>query len=467
MLSGCGVRKKGTASLFPPVRRVNLGRVAAAKTGRQSPFFALLFVALLAAGTVAGQPALTTIQDILYRADGTRFTGTMFIKYNSFLAGDTSNIATANLTLPIVNGALRVQLVPTTTASAGAQYAVTYNSQGIDQFTETWAVAPSSAVLRVKDVRVSAGTVIGPAAVTTPTQIGDVVGLTNELAVRPTEGVGFGIGRAAVINQAGQIDAASGNLGDCVRVDGSSGPCGSGGGGVGGASFADSEVPTGAINGSNAVFTLATAPSPAGSLELYLNGLLMRQGADYQITTNTITFFLASVPQTGDILVASYRFANPSDPLSSLASPQVVCSSTGSSTSGTALVELGSCTIAAGLLGAGDRLEVQFHYAHTGTATGFTGAVLIGSTTVASRAAGSTEALLAGHTSFGIYGGGQTWDTQTWGVALSLTVNAGTASENISQSLRVSLQGQMAGTTSDSLFLRNFTVIRYPAQANP
>ena len=73
-----------------------------------------------AIGTAAGQPALTTVQDILYRANGTRFTGTMFIRYNSFLAGDTSNIATANLTLPIVNGVLRVQLVPTTTASAAA-----------------------------------------------------------------------------------------------------------------------------------------------------------------------------------------------------------------------------------------------------------------------------------------------------------------------------------------------------------
>jgi len=100
-------------------------------------------LALLAAGAMgiaAGQPALTTIQDVLYRADGTRFSGTMFIRYNSFLAGDTSNIATANLTLPILNGVLRVRLVPTTTASAGAQYNVTYNSQGINQFTEIWAV---------------------------------------------------------------------------------------------------------------------------------------------------------------------------------------------------------------------------------------------------------------------------------------------------------------------------------------
>jgi hypothetical protein len=425
-------------------------------------------LALLAAGAIgmaAGQPALTTIQDILYRADGTRFSGTMFIRYNSFLAGDTTNVATANLTLPIVNGALRVRLVPTTTASAGAQYTVTYNSQGIDQFTEIWAVPPSTIPLRVRDVRVSSGTVIGPPPVIAPVQIGDVVGLTDELSVRPMRGVGFGIGRAAVINQAGQLDVATGNLGDCVRVDGSSGPCG-GGGGVGG-SFADAEIPAGTVNGVNTVFTLASIPSPAGSLELYRNGLLMRQGADYQISANTITFFLASVPQSGDLLVGSYRFANPNDPLSSLASPQVVCSSTGSGTSGTALIELGSCTVPAGLLGAGDRLEVHFQYAHTGTSTGFTGAVVLGSTTVASRSAGATEALLAGHTSFGIYGGGRAWDTQTWGIGLSFAVNAGIAGENVSQAVRASFQGQMAGTTSDSVFLRNFTVIRYPAQANP
>jgi hypothetical protein len=426
-------------------------------------------LALLAAGaigTVAGQPALTTIQDTLYRADGTRFTGTMFIRYNSFLAGDTSNIATANLTLAIVNGSLRVQLVPTTTASAGAQYNVTYNSRGINQFTEIWAVPPSTLPLRVRDVRVSSGSVIGPPPVISPVQIGDVVGLPNELSVRLMRGVGFGIGRAAVINQAGQLDAASGNLGDCVRVDGSSGPCG-GGGGAAGSSFADAEVPAGTVNGSNAAFTLGSSPSPAGSLELYRNGLLQRQGSDYQISGNAITFFLASVPQTGDLLVASYRFANPTDPLSSLTSPQVVCSSTGSGTSNPALTELGSCTIPAGLLGSGDRLEIQFQYGHTGTTTGFTGVVQMGSTTVASRAGGATEAIVVGHTSFGIYGSSQVWDTQTWGIGLSLAVNAGSSGENTAQALRVSLLGQMAVATADSVFLRNFTVIRYPAQANP
>src|SRR5579863_8314097 len=213
-----------------------------------------LLMLLAATGVAQAQPALTTIQDILYRADGTRFSGTMFITWSSFLAGDTSNIATANLTLPIVNGVLRVQLVPTTTASAGAQYNVTYQSGGVNQFTEVWAVPPSVPKLRVRDVRLSSGVVIGPAPSTAPIQIGDVTGLANALAVRPTEGAGYSIGRTAIINPSGQIDAASGNLGDCVHVDGSSGACGTAGsGGAGGILplYSDAETPGGATNGIN------------------------------------------------------------------------------------------------------------------------------------------------------------------------------------------------------------------------
>src|SRR5580692_7691956 len=146
---------------------------------------------------VLAQPALTTIQDILYRADGTRFSGTMYITYDSFQAGDSSNIATANLTLTIVDGVLNVQLVPTTTASPGAQYNVTFNNNGINQFTEIWAVPPSTVVLHVRDVLVSSGAVIGPAGVTAPVQISGIVGLENELAIRPMAGISFATGRAA------------------------------------------------------------------------------------------------------------------------------------------------------------------------------------------------------------------------------------------------------------------------------
>jgi hypothetical protein len=428
----------------------------------------LLLVAVAggAAGPAWGQPALTTIQDILYRADGTRFSGTMFVRWNSFQAGDTSNIATSNLTLPIVNGVLRVRLVPTTTAAAGAQYRVTYNSSGQTQFTEAWAVPPSSLSLRVRDVRISSGAIVGPPPVVSPVQIGDVVGLSNALAVRPTEGVGFSIGRTAVINQAGQIDAATGRLGDCVRVDGSSGTCGGAGGGIT-PLFSDAEVPAGAIDGANTIFTLSHAPSPIDSLILFRNGLLMRHGADFAIAGSTVTFFLGSIPQPGDLLLANYRYANPSDPLGSLAAAQVICSSGGASSSATTSTQLGSCTIPAALLGAGDRIEVQFHYRHSGTATAFTGELRWGTATIVSRASVAAETALAGHVSLGILSSGQSWDAQSWGNSFALANAVGSAAENTTQSVTISLRGQMAGTTTDSVALLNFTVIRYPAQANP
>ena len=74
-------------------------------------------------------------------------------------------------------------------------------------------------------------------------------------------------------------------------------------------SFTDGEVPTGTVNGTNAVFTLTTAPNPAVSLLLQRNGLVLVQGAsgDYTLSGNTVTFNTEATPSTGDSLQASYR----------------------------------------------------------------------------------------------------------------------------------------------------------------
>ena len=74
------------------------------------------------------------------------------------------------------------------------------------------------------------------------------------------------------------------------------------------AAFADSEVPAGTIDGNNLVFTLAVAPSPAISLKLYKNGVLLTQNVDYAVSGTNITFSSSSVtPQVNDSLQASYR----------------------------------------------------------------------------------------------------------------------------------------------------------------
>jgi hypothetical protein len=268
----------------------------------------------LAVSQAGAAPPLTTIQDVLFTADGSRFDGIATISWSSFQAADNSTIDAHTLRVDIENGFLRVQLVPTTNALTAAGYTVIYNSEGRTQFTENWAVSPSSTPLRVRDVRTGGtpGSVIGnppPPITTPPVQITDIVGLANELNARPTMGPGFSASRTAVINGTGALEAALGSLSDCVHVDGTSGPCG--GASSGGPSnavpgFIDGESPAGAANGSNLVFTLQAAPSPASSLALYRNGLRLRAGGDYAITNTTITFAVAA-PQSGDTLQASYR----------------------------------------------------------------------------------------------------------------------------------------------------------------
>lgn len=69
---------------------------------------------------------------------------------------------------------------------------------------------------------------------------------------------------------------------------------------------ANRETPSGTINGSNTSFTLAHTPI-SGSEDIYLNGqLLDAGGADYSISSGTITMTVA--PVTGDVLRAIYWY---------------------------------------------------------------------------------------------------------------------------------------------------------------
>jgi hypothetical protein len=86
--------------------------------------------------------------------------------------------------------------------------------------------------------------------------------------------------------------------------------CGTGGGGSG-AAFVDNETPSGAINGSNAAFTLAQSPNPAASLFMVRNGVvLLAGGVDYTLTGSAVAFASGAIPQTGDTLRAWYRTSN-------------------------------------------------------------------------------------------------------------------------------------------------------------
>lgn len=76
-----------------------------------------------------------------------------------------------------------------------------------------------------------------------------------------------------------------------------------------GGDFVTNEAPTGTINGSNTVFTLANTPDPASSVAVYVNGARMKGGGeDYTLSGSTITFVTA--PPTGSIILVDYRYAS-------------------------------------------------------------------------------------------------------------------------------------------------------------
>jgi len=420
-----------------------------------------VLAARLAAPLLAG-PIVTTIQDVIYNADGTPYNGFAVIKWTPFVAGDTSQIATQSVTVTIVAGNLMVQLVPTTNATPAGYYTVTFTSAGNDQFTETWAVPPSTVPLRVAAVLMSQGAGASPLITGgTPIPESNVIGLLADLAVRPLQGPAYAAG-VAMIDSTGLLEAVSGNVSDCVHVDGSSGPCGTGGSGTAGPNFTDAEVPAGLLDGANVSFTLNAVPVPTSSMVLYRNGVLQKAGLDYHLTGNAIQFLSGATPQPGDTLVASYRVTPAGAPQGPPA-PQILCSGMGAATSSTTLASLATCTIPAGTVQPGDRVKIDFDYSHEGTLTGFTFAVSWGNTVLVQRNGAVTDAFISGWAEAGANTSACQLSVQTWGTVLGFAPGVFNAYDSLSYPLVLAFQGQMATTTTDTVTLRNFSVVRYPA----
>lgn len=67
-------------------------------------------------------------------------------------------------------------------------------------------------------------------------------------------------------------------------------------------------VPTGAVNGSNASFTLPSSPESPAAVILFLDGIMIRQTTDYTISGTAIT--MVAAPAAGQDLAAFYIKAN-------------------------------------------------------------------------------------------------------------------------------------------------------------
>lgn len=439
-----------------------------------TPLAGTIIAATALCGLAFAQTGLTTIQDTLYKADGTHFSGSLTIQWSTFDAVNIGTIVQQSKTVTVVNGNLLVQLAPNAGfAAPGNIYTVTYQSDGSQQFTETWTVPVSAVPLTVAEVRTGAMTSSGgggSAGNSTSIPESAVIGLVADLGQRPSKGPGFGVGAVAVINQNGQIETVVGNVGDCVYVDGTAGSCGGQT-----SQFFDAEIPGGIVDGTNNSFTLVNPPS-ASSLALFRNGLYMLAGQDYTLNGSTLQFNVAyPPPQPGDTLVANYRI----DPSTSdvggvvgavqgggtssggeTALAQVLCSGNGRSTVAAAWVSLGTCDIPAASLNPGDRIEVRFNFAHSGSASAFDVQVNWGNTTIVARHGGMQDVAVAGELEASLSATGAQLSMQSWGTVLSFL--PGIVSAPAQSGVQVNILGEISNAGSDSLSLGGYTVLRYP-----
>jgi hypothetical protein len=433
---------------------------------------ALCGLALIQTGQA--QTGLTTIQDTLFEADGSRFSGTLTIQWSTFDAVNIGTIVQQSRTVPVVNGNLLLQLAPNAGAQAPANvYKVHYQSDGNQQFTETWTVPVTTQALTVSAVRTGTltvttlGTGSGSTGSQTPISESSIIGLQADLNQRPTKGAAFGTSAVAVVDDNGILQTAAGQVGDCVMVDGTTGPCGP-------PTYSDAETPGGIVDGTNDTFTLANTPLGT-SLALYRNGLYLTVGTDYTLTGSSVQFAAGDIPQPGDALLASYRIdTSAAGNIGNLTNPtvttrgilaQVICSSAGTSTNSASFSSVGACVVPFNQLQAGDRIEVRFSFTHAGAVTGLASAFDVqikwGATTILSRHGSVQDLAVAGVAEAAITGTGAQISVQSWGTLLPFL--PAILNSPLQGGVRIDLRASISNAGSDLIHLTNYTVLRYPA----
>src|SRR5437868_2031295 len=103
----------------------------------------LVITAMSARGST---PAMTTINDVLYRADGSPAQGTLLISWPAFTTADNKPVAAGTLDVALgANGELQIELAPNAGANpAGTYYKVVLKLDDGTTNTEYWVVPGSS-----------------------------------------------------------------------------------------------------------------------------------------------------------------------------------------------------------------------------------------------------------------------------------------------------------------------------------
>ena len=206
---------------------------------------------------------------------------------------------TASLTL-FRNGVLQRAGTDFTLSEASIVFASGSVPQAGDSVHAYYRTAGTGMPASFNDAELPAGTINGTNLMFTlanaPSPAASLMLFKN--GVLQGAGTDFTVSEASVVFASGSVPQAGDAVRAYYRTAGTGMP----------ASFNDAELPVGTINGTNLTFTLANAPSPAASLMLFKNGVLLTQGVDYALSGATVTFTSTTVaPQAGDSLTASYR----------------------------------------------------------------------------------------------------------------------------------------------------------------
>lgn len=109
-------------------------------------FYCLISVAIAVGVAHATGPALTTVTDVIYRADGQPAAGTLVISWSAFTTADNKPVAAGELSLTLgAQGSLNTSLAPNEGAApAGSYYKVVYKLSDGTTATEYWVVPVAS-----------------------------------------------------------------------------------------------------------------------------------------------------------------------------------------------------------------------------------------------------------------------------------------------------------------------------------
>ena len=95
---------------------------------------------------------------------------------------------------------------------------------------------------------------------------------------------------------------------------------------------------------------------------------------------------------------------------------------------------------------------------------GFEFEVLWGGTSVVDRISPALEPMVAGKAESAVWSGGAQLRAETWGSTLTYAAGVANATDSIVPPLTIDFRAKMLQATSKTVTLRNFTVVRYPAQ---